>query len=133
MFMQGPAGRPLGARSGDQGVAAVGALAGLAGLFSAAACCVLPAALAVAGISAGGLAWAVPWQWPLTIAAILVLSTGWLLYLYASRRCRRGQDCSVSVPKRSTFLMLSLGTLFVGLSAAWTYLEGPLTTLVSEL
>jgi mercuric ion transport protein len=99
-----------------QPVAAVGAAAGFAALFSAAACCVLPAALALAGLGAGGLAAIVPWHWPLTIASALAVALGWALYL------RKG-----GMRVSSTFWLLAAASAFVALSAVWKlWFEAPL-------
>jgi mercuric ion transport protein len=100
----------------EQPVAAVGAAAGFTALFSAAACCVIPAALALAGLGAGGLATIVPWHWPLTIASGLAVALGWALYL------RKG-----GLRVNGTFWLLSASTAFVLLSAVWKlWFEAPL-------
>lgn len=115
----------------DRGVAAVGTVAGAGALFSAAACCVLPLALAALGVGAGGLAAFVPFHWPMTIAAALAIAVGWVLYLRKRRACAREADCTVAPPTRATLVMLSIATLFVALSALWPlYLEKPLMNLL---
>lgn len=123
---------PVRARTGgaETGVAAVGTAASLTALFSAAACCVLPLAFAAAGLGAGGLAAFVPYHWPLTIGAALAVGTGWLLYWRERRACARDSSCTLA-PTRGTFVMLSLATLLVGLSAIWPgFLEPPLMRLL---
>lgn len=103
----------------ERPVAAVGAAAGFTALFSAAACCVLPAALALAGIGAGGLATVVPWHWPLTIASAVAVVLGWALY-YRKRR-------AIARPAGAIFWLLTAATLFVLLSAVWKiWFEAPL-------
>ena len=115
----------------DRGVAAVGTVAGAGALLSAAACCVLPLALAAAGIGAGGLAAFVPFHWPMTIAAALAVAVGWFLYLRKRRACLLDSSCTVAAPARTTLVMLSFATAFVALSALWSsYLEKPLMTLL---
>lgn len=123
--------RPVAFDVPDRGVAAVGTVAGAGALFSAAACCVLPLALAAAGVGAGGLAAFVPFHWPMTIAAALAVAVGWFLYLRKRRACAADASCTIAAPSRATPVMLSAATVFVVLSALWpSYLEKPLTHLL---
>ncbi len=111
----------------ERPVAAVGAAAGLAALFSAAACCVLPVAFALAGFGVGGLATFVPYHWPLTIASGVAVATGWALYFRKRRACSADANCAALPPTRATFLLLSFATAFVLLSAVWkAFFEAPL-------
>lgn len=112
----------------EQAVAALGSAGGFSALLSAAACCVLPLALAAIGIGTGGLAAIVPYHVPLTVASALIVGAGWLFYLRKRRACAAGASCEA--PSRATFVMLSLATAFVALSAIWpTLLEAPLMRL----
>lgn len=121
---------PILGRS-ERGVAAVGAAGGIAALFSAAACCVLPLAFAALGLGAGGLAAFVPYHWPLTIASALAVGVGWALYLRKRRTCVVDGSCTVA-PRRGTFVLLAIASAFVALSAVWkTFFEAPLTTWLS--
>lgn len=114
----------------EGGVAAVGTAASFTALISAAACCVLPLALAAVGIGAGGLAAIVPFHWPLTIAAALAVLAAWVVYMRKRRACAADDSCTTAPPTRTTFLMLCFATLFVALSAIWPfYLEQPLMEL----
>ena len=123
--------RPAAFEVPERGVAAVGTVAGAGALLSAAACCVLPLALAAAGIGAGGLAAFVPFHWPMTIAAALAVAVGWLLYLGKMRACAADASCTVAAPTRATPVMLSFATVFVALSTLWpSYLEKPLMNLL---
>ena len=123
--------RPASLKPSDRGVAAMGTVAGAGALFSAAACCVLPLALAALGVGAGSLAAFVPFHWPMTIAAAVAVAIGWFLYLRRRRACARDASCTIALPSRATFLMLSLATVFVALSALWpSYLEKPLMNLL---
>lgn len=107
----------------ERPVAVLGAAASFTALVSAAACCVLPAALALAGIGAGGLATIVPWHWPLTIAAALAVALGWALHL------RKG-----GLRVNSTFWLLSAATAVLALSAVWKlWFEAPLRGLLLGL
>lgn len=111
----------------ERGVAAVGTAGGFAALFSAAACCVLPLAFAALGLGAGGLAALVPYHWPLTIFAAVAVAAGWLLYVRRQRECAAGGSCTPVPPKRATFVMLVVATVFVALAAIWKgVLEAPL-------
>ncbi len=122
--------RPAAFEIPDRGVAAVGTVAGAGALLSAAACCVLPLALAALGIGTGGLAAVVPFHWPMTIAAALAVTVGWFLYLRRKRACAVDASCTVAAPTRATPVMLSFATVFVALSALWpSYLEKPLMNL----
>ncbi len=123
--------RPAAFEAPDRGVAAVGTFAGAGALLSAAACCVLPLALAALGIGAGGLAAFVPFHWPMTIAAALAVAVGWFFYLRKRRACATDTSCTVAAPTRATPVMLSFATVFVALSALWPfYLEKPLMNLL---
>lgn len=124
--------RPAAFEASDRGAAAVGTVAGAGALFSAAACCVLPLALAALGIGAGGLAAIVPFHWPMTIAAAVAVAVGWALYLRKRRACAADASCTtVAAPTRATLVMLSFATVFVALSALWpSYLEKPLMNLL---
>lgn len=104
----------------------MGTVASLTALFSAAACCVLPLALAGIGIGAGGLAVFVPYRWPLTIAALVVVIVGWALYLRKRRACSVRENCAVSAPSTTTLAMLVIATVFVAVSALWGFIELPL-------
>ena len=110
----------------ERGVAAVGTVASLTALFSAAACCVLPLALAGIGIGAGGLAAFVPYRWPLTIAALVVVVAGWALYLRKRRACSTDANCAVSAPSSTTLAMLVGASVVVAMTALWGFIEEPL-------
>lgn len=115
----------------DRPVAAIGTIAGAGALFSAAACCVLPLALAAIGTGAGGLSLFVPFHWPMTVAAAVAVAAGWVLHLRRRRACAAGAECAVSPPGRATPVMLFAATVFVLLSALWpSYLETPLMNLL---
>ena len=114
----------------DRGVASLGALASIGALFSAAACCILPLALGAVGIGAGGLAVLVPLHWPLTIAAVVAVAAGWVLYMRKRRACAADRACAVSPPTRTTFIMLCVATVIIGLSSLWSFIEQPLMRLL---
>lgn len=123
--------RPSSFEAPDRGVAAIGTIAGAGALFSAAACCVLPLALAALGVGAGGLAAIVPFHWPMTIAAVLAIAVGWFIYLRKRRACATDANCGLAPPARATPAMLSLASVLVVMSALWpSYLEKPLMNLL---
>lgn len=118
----------------ERSVASVSVAAGFAALFSAAACCVLPIALAFAGIGAGAFVFIVPYHWPLTIAAGVAVAVGWSLYIRKRQLCISGASCAVEAPSRATLLLLSAATAFVLLSAAWAeFFEAPLQAWLLSL
>lgn len=123
--------RTLASAGPENGVAALGTAGGFTALLSAAACCVLPLALALVGLGSGGLAVLVPYHWPLTIGAGLAVAAGWALYVQKYRACARSNGCAAATPSRASFAMLYLATAFVILSALWPgYIEAPLMRLL---
>src|SRR3546814_9731361 len=117
---------PAPAGGTGTGVAAVGTAASLTALFSAAASCVLPLALGAAGLGAGGLAAFVPYHWPLTIAALVLVAAGWGLYVRKRRACTTDATCAAPAPNSATLIMLCVATAIVALSALWSFIEQPL-------
>lgn len=112
--------------NGDRGVAALGTLASIGALFSAAACCVLPLALAAIGVGSAGLSSLVPFHWPLTIAAILLVAAGWLFFLRKRQACARDATCAAALPAKSSLAFLWVATVSVTISASWSFIEAPL-------
>ena len=118
-------------KGAERSVAAFSIAGGLAALLSAAACCVIPLAFAAVGLGAGGLAFLVPFHWPLTIAAALAVAAGWAFYLRKRRACARDSNCMTAPPSKVTFWMLCFATAFVALSALWPgYIEQPMMELL---
>ena len=120
---------PAATIGAERNVARLGVAASLAALFSAAACCVLPLALGAIGIGAGGLAFLVPLHWPLTLAAIAAVATGWSMYARRRRVCS-SPGCNPRAQDRAALVMLSFAMLIVGVSALWSYIEQPLMRLL---
>lgn len=114
----------------DRGVAALGTMASLAALFSAAACCILPLGLAAIGVGSAGLSSFVPFHWPLTIAAIVAVAAGWIVHLRKRQACARDATCMTPPPAKSTFILLSVATVFVTISACWGFIEAPLMRML---
>ena len=109
----------------DRSVATVGALVSVGALFSAAACCILPLALAAIGVGSAGLSSVVPFHWPLTIAAMVAVVAGWLFYLRKRNMCGRDVSCAPP-PAKSTFVVLCVATVLVTTSTFWGFIEAPL-------
>lgn len=114
----------------DHRVAALGVAASFGAFFSAAACCVLPLALGAIGVGAGGLSAIVPLHWPLTIAAMVAVTAGWFIYVRKQRACARDGKCTMKAPSRATLLTLCVATVFVIVSAFWSFIETPLMNLL---
>ena len=110
----------------EGGVATVGVVAGVSAFFAAAACCVLPAALAAFGVGAGlssSFSAFVPFRWPLMIVAALAVAVGWVLYIRRLNECLRDASCTRSPPTKATFILLSMATAFIALSAILPHFE----------
>lgn len=117
----------------EGGVATLGAVAGFSAFFAAAACCVLPAALAALGVGAGLsslLSAFVPFRWPLMIMAALAVVAGWVLYVRRRNRCRRDASCTRSPPTKATFILLCVATAFIALSAILPLFEGEIMSAI---
>lgn len=101
----------------DVAVGASAVFGGLASVLAWAACCVLPLALSIAGVSfAGAAVFAGARHW-LTIVAALVLAAGWLLHWRRVRMCRR--DAACGRPSRLVFWLLVSATMLIVLFMAW--------------
>ncbi|MDP9414613.1 MAG: hypothetical protein M3Q08_11095 [Pseudomonadota bacterium] len=109
----------------DCGIAAVGTVASIGALFSAAACCILPLGLAAFGIGSAGLSSVVPFHWPLTITAMIAIGAGWLFYARRRRACARAPARRLRRPG-STFRLLCAATAIVTISGFWSFIEAPL-------
>lgn len=117
----------------EEGVAAVGAATSFSAVFAASACCVLPAALAVAGVGAGlssTFSALVPLHWPLTIVAFAAVAFGWFSYARRRKLCVVDGTCTRSPPSRATLVMLLVATAMVVVSAVWPFIEAPLTDAI---
>ena len=98
-------------------VSASAAVGGLASVFAWAACCVLPLALSVAGVSfAGAALFAGARNW-LTLVAGVLVAAGWLLHWRRRRMCRR--DAACARPSPLAFWLLAAASVLVTLSLAW--------------
>lgn len=103
-------------------VSASAAVGGIASVFAWAACCVLPLALSVAGVSFAGAAVIAGARNWLTLLAAVILAVGWLLHWRRLRMCRK--DAACQRPSRLAFWLLVIASLLVLLSLAWQpYIE----------
>lgn len=127
---------PRDAGNGKEGgVAALGAVASFSAVFAAAACCVLPAALAAFGVGAGlssSFSALVPFHLPLTIAAMVAVALGWIFYVRRRNLCLSDASCTRAPPTKATFIMLCIATVFVALSAIWPQIEAPLMQAIGQ-
>lgn len=103
-------------------VSASAAIGGVAAVFAWAACCVLPLALSVAGVSFAGAAVIAGARNWLTLVAAVILVAGWLLHWRRLRMCRK--DAACHRPSRLAFWLLVIASLLIVLSLAWQpYIE----------
>ena len=103
-------------------VSASAAIGGVASVFAWAACCVLPLALSVAGVSFAGAAVIAGARTWLTLLAAVILAAGWLLHWRRLRMCRK--DASCRRPSRLAFWLRGIASLLIVLSLAWQpYIE----------
>jgi len=103
----------------DGGLAVVGTTGGVGALIAAASCCVLPLALAGAGVTASALSPIVPL--PLALLALVSVLAGWFFYYRRRRACAGDPSCTR--PARTTPALLAIATLLVLLSLAWPLFE----------
>lgn len=103
-------------------VSASAALGGLLSVFAWAACCVLPLALSVAGVTFAGAAVIAGARNWLTVVAIAILAAGWIVHWRRIRMCHR--DAACRRPSPLAFWLLVVATALVVLSLAWQpYIE----------
>lgn len=127
-------GSPASSRRADAGLTALGALASLGAVLAAAACCVLPLALAALGAGAGlssTLAPLMPLRWPLTVISILGLAAGWWAYARRRRACATDRSCTLPLPSATTPIVLAIGTTLTVIALLWDRLEAPLMKALS--
>ena len=111
----------------EQGLAALGAITGFGGVGAAAACCVLPVALASVGIGVSGLAALTMLHAPLSAIAVFAVVIGWFLYAKKRRACIADAECMRPAP--ATLPLLVIASALVALSAVWPLIEAPLMSL----
>ena len=98
-------------------------------VFAWAACCVLPLALSIAGLSLAGAAVIAGQRTWLTLATVIVLGAGWWMVWRRRKACRL--DAACPAPSRLMTGLLSAATILNGLALAWRPLiEPPLLSLL---
>jgi mercuric ion transport protein len=103
-------------------VGASAAVSGVAAVFAWAACCVLPLALSVAGVSFAGAAIIAGARTWLTLLTAVILAAGWLLHWRRLQLCKRNAACAR--PSPLAFWLLVVASFLVALSLAWEpYIE----------
>lgn len=105
-----------GARRGDLLVASAAAVGGFASVAAWAACCVLPLALSVAGVSFAGAALLAGARHWLTLLAVAIVAAGWAWHL---RRWARARRDGCARPRPLAFGLLLAATLLIGLALLW--------------
>ncbi|PVE51006.1 mercury transporter MerT [Arthrobacter sp. TPD3018] len=110
-----------------RGVASIAAALGLGAVTAAAACCVLPLALASLGVGAGlagsfvGLA---SIRAPLLVLSAVALVVAWAMWWRKRETaCAPGDACAVDVRSRRIVGLLIAATVLVGLAAIWGSIE----------
>lgn len=94
------------------------ALAGSAlAVLAWAACCVLPMALSLAGLSLAGAAFLAGQRALLTWAAVAMVGVGWWSVWRRRRACARDGRCAP--PSRLMIGLLAVATALVGLALTW--------------
>lgn len=103
---------------GRERIVGLTALAGSAlAVFAWAACCVLPMALSVAGLSLAGAAFFAEQRGLLTGGSAVAIAVGWWSVWRRSRACSRDGRCAP--PSRLTTGLLTLATILIGLALIW--------------
>jgi mercuric ion transport protein len=97
--------------------------AGALAVLAWAACCVLPIALSLAGLSLAGTAVIAGQRTWLTLGAGIVLAAGWWMVWRRHWAC--AVDATCAPPSRWTISLLAAATLLTGLALAWQTLIEP--------
>lgn len=92
-------------------------------VFAWAACCVLPIALSITGVSLAGTALIAGQRTWLTVAAAVVLAAGWWSVWRRRKACAVGTGCTP--PSRLTITLLAVATILTGLALIWQPLVEP--------
>lgn len=86
-------------------------------VFAWAACCVLPLALSIAGLSLASTAVIAGQRTWLTLAAVIVLGAGW--WMAWRRRGACAADATCAPPSRLMIVLLSAATILTLVAFAW--------------
>ena len=118
-----------------RGVASIAAALGLGAVTAAAACCVLPLALAALGVGAGlagsfvGLA---SIRAPLLVLSAVALVVAWVIWWRKRETaCASGAACAADAKPRRALGLLIAATMLVGLAGIWGSIEPTMMKWVS--
>ena len=118
-----------------RGVASIAAALGLGAVTAAAACCVLPLALASIGVGAGlagSLAGLASIRTPLLVLSGVALVVAWIMWWRKRETaCAPGDACASDARPRRAVGLLIAATVLVGLAAIWGSIEPALMKWVS--
>lgn len=92
-------------------------------VFAWAACCVLPIALSIAGVSLAGTAFIAGQRTWLTLGAAVVLAAGWWSVWRRRKAC--AVDASCAPPSHLTITVLAAATILTSLALIWQPLIEP--------
>ena len=118
-----------------RGIASLAAALGLGAVTAAAACCVLPLALASIGVGAGlagSLAGLESIRTPLLVLSAIALVVAWIMWWRKRETaCAPGDSCATAVKPRRALGLLIAATVLVGSAAIWGSIEPTLMKWVS--
>ncbi len=110
-----------------RGIASIAAALGLGAVTAAAACCVLPLALASVGLSAGvagSLAGLASIRTPLLVLSVATLVVAWVMWWRKRETaCAQETSCAADARPRRAIGFLIAATVLVGLAAIWSSIE----------
>lgn len=92
-------------------------------IFAWASCCALPLVLSLAGLGMTGTVWIAGQRGWLTLAAILVLATGWLVIWRDRRACARDGACQTG--SRLPIRLMTIATLLLIVALTWSRVFEP--------
>ncbi len=123
------------AKPSARGLASLTTALGFGAVTAAAACCVLPLALASLGVGAslaGSFAALAAVRTPLLVIAAFVLTGAWVVWWRArGAACAPGEACAAPVRSRGPLILLIISTVLVGLAGVFPMLEPTLMKWVS--
>lgn len=118
-----------------RGLASLATALGLGAVTAAAACCVLPLALASIGVGAslaGSFAALAGLRTPLLVIGAVVLVVAWIVWWRKREApCAPGDACAAPARSRGPLVLLIISTMLVGLAGVFPALEPTLMKWVS--
>lgn len=118
-----------------RGIASLAAALGLGAITAAAACCVLPLALASIGVGAGlagSLAELESVRTPLLVLSATALVVAWIIWWRRRETaCAPGDACADGAKPQRAIGLLIAATMLVGLATVWDLVEPTLMKWVS--